>query len=473
MKALLLILCLSISGLLLGQKVVIYTPTAQQILESGNTIAWYDAFDLSTITKNASDTVSRWNDKLGSGNDFVSGSCLWDTDRGMTFNGITQYLKTAVLDIDQPLMIYAVIRQRTWSEGKFIFDGNTIYSSTLYQTGGIENNFIRARAGAASAVNNALGMDSWSVVRLLFNGANSFLKIDDNVVINVTSQGPTTGDFGALSCNGFTIAAPGNLTPGYNANIDVQTLILCNEVHSSTNEEVINSYLKDNYMSKYRFDRGKMLIGWDGDYDDILLGHDLMVANGFTKGTAYLCTEGMVETGPNGNLTWDEIAIMVGEGMEVQDHGYTHPKFNELTEQELIDNLAAMAANITAHGYPPPKHLAYPYGYSDSLAREVVSRTLQTGRGVREVQLLGTVTDKYDLPAIGLGNLTSTPAGVQLIKDQIDYAVKNRTALILYCHGVDPDSGQSPEAFVEILQYAVASGIEFINMSELYSLLDP
>jgi len=434
-----------------------------------NVMGIYNAFDLTTITKDESDIVSRWNDQLGSGHDFITGNCLWSVTDGMKFNAIDQYLKTAQWVIAlQPFMVYMLVRQNSWTSGKCIFNGYTASTCGVKQYADIEGCFIRAGAGSDSNLNYGLGLEEWGVIRVLYDGANSFLKVNDSVPINGTSAGPTYWDCGAHEPLGFCIGAFSNGTNP--SKIDVQGIIICKATQSEADEEAINTYFKNEYMSKYRFDSGKLVFGWDGDLMNyIWTGHSILHEYGI-KDTLFMCGHG--GGGLYNAAMWNIVATMVANGTEIQEHGYDHPRFTELTEQQLIDNLAAMDNVLnTEQGYDLPMHVAYPYGSSNNLVRSTVATYKNTGRGIREVQLLGTTTQKYDLPGIGIG--LNTPEGIQLIKDQVDYAIANKTAFILYCHGIDEiTGGPNAATLTTIAQYIQASGIEIINHSELYALLD-
>jgi hypothetical protein len=69
------------------------------VLSDGNTVAWYDSQDLTTITKDGSNRVSKWADKLLSTRDLLQAV---DPDKpisagdGLLFDGIDHYMKTAV-----------------------------------------------------------------------------------------------------------------------------------------------------------------------------------------------------------------------------------------------------------------------------------------------------------------------------------------------------------------------------------------
>lgn len=174
---------------------------------------------------------------------------------------------------------------------------------------------------------------------------------------------------------------------------------------------------------------------------------------------------------------WGIVDAMVADGTEIQEHGYDHEMFNTLDEAGLIANIENMDTVLhTEQGYPLPTQLAYPYGYNDALAREVVSRYKETARGVREVQVHGKIINKYDLPGIALGTYTNTQAGLNKLSYQIQKAAENKTAVILYCHGVDEISGGTNAAGLTALceivkSYMDLGQIDSINHSQLAALL--
>lgn len=264
-----------------GQSVYSTKPEVLSILNNIQSIwGFYDAYDLTTITKDESEVVTKWEDILGSGNDFITGNCTWNVSNGMTFDAVSEFLKTDLNEsLIQPLMIFMFVRQKTWTEGNVIFDGFTNNTAKLLQSGGVENNLIRVNAGIMSDALTSLSLEEWSVVRLLFNGANSFIKINDDININGTDI-TISGDFGANNALGFTI---GSAATGISAfsDIDVQGIMLCTAVLSATDEENINKHFKNKYLSKYSFDRGKVVFGWDGDVISyIKTGHDILHSYG-------------------------------------------------------------------------------------------------------------------------------------------------------------------------------------------------
>jgi len=134
---------------------------------------------------------------------------------------------------NQPEFIYIVFRQVTWAANAFIFDGNATNTGVLQQIVLTPN--LSAYAGIASAVNTNLAINTWGIVRVLFNGATSKLQV------NATAA--TTGNFGAIDMNGFTLGRPGNTASNY-SNIEVKEII---GRSSAVGEAAIYAYLKAKY----------------------------------------------------------------------------------------------------------------------------------------------------------------------------------------------------------------------------------
>lgn len=186
-----------------GQSVWAPEAVYPSILTDGNSFGLYltSIFDLATITKNGSDIASGWNDKLGSGNDFVTGSCLWSAIEGMTFNGINQYLKTAAKVLNQPLSIYMKFKQKSWTSADCIMDGISVASAPyMIQTSSSPQ--IKIFCGTAYSGARSLTLNTWGIVRIFLDGINSKWTIDA-VAFN-------TGNYGANNMGGVTIGSNGS-----------------------------------------------------------------------------------------------------------------------------------------------------------------------------------------------------------------------------------------------------------------------
>lgn len=210
------------------------------VLNDGNTVAWYDGSELSTITKDVTTSeVSRWKDKLLSGRDLLQSVAtkypIYSSD-GILFDGSNDYMKAAGFTFIQPEFIYIVVKQLTWTLNDIFFDGNTTVTGMIRDRTGTPK--IEAYAGAYSADNSDLALNTWKIIRCLFNGASSKLQVGESAAI--------TGSFGAQNMNGFTLGANGNTTQGW-ANIQVKEVILRKIADEEKDEKIIYNYLKNKY----------------------------------------------------------------------------------------------------------------------------------------------------------------------------------------------------------------------------------
>ena len=208
-------------------------------INDGNTVAWYIADELSTITKDGSDLVALWADYLGSGRDLVQGTGadkpMW-SENGVLFGGGSDFMKTAAFTLVQPEMIYIVFKNVTWILNTWVLDGNATFSGALYQTPNTPD--IRAYAGSVSDINSNLPVNTFGIVRILFNGVSSTIQVDE------TTQ--TTRNFGAADMGGFTLGARGDGLASF-ANIQIKEVILRNVDDTDATEEAIFRYLKRKY----------------------------------------------------------------------------------------------------------------------------------------------------------------------------------------------------------------------------------
>ena len=122
--------------------------------------------------------------------------------------------------IAQPLTIYIVFKQKTWTLNDRIFDGKTTASLMLSQNGTTPN--LRIYAGSFITENTTLPVDTWGIASCIFNGASSSLQINDLT--------PITGNVGTATPTGFTI---GGGDGGSLSDIEVAHIIIFNAVHSS------------------------------------------------------------------------------------------------------------------------------------------------------------------------------------------------------------------------------------------------
>lgn len=225
------------------------------ILKDGNTVAWYDAQDSSTITKDVSNFVSRWNDKLGSGHDLIQATATKQpliNSEGVLFDGVNDFMKTSSFTFSQPEYIYIVVKQVTNVSSGRIFDGVNSNSVLFWQSGGTSG-----QAYAGSFVNiPILNTGVFKIFRFFYNGANSTFRTGRSAAIN--------GNSGANNSGGFTLGGKPDGSSNF-ANIVIKEMIART---SANGEDVIYNYLEKkhnlldlNYINKNVLISGDSLIG--------------------------------------------------------------------------------------------------------------------------------------------------------------------------------------------------------------------
>ena len=206
----------------------------------GNTVAWYDSQDLTTITKDTSNKVSKWADKLLSGHDLIQAMSakqpIW-SESGILFDGVDDYLKTLAFTYAQPEMIYIVVQQVSWTLTDKLMDGYGTDSGSLSQSSVTPSLRIYA-SGSESTDNKNLAVGKFGILRVTFNGALGSIKIDISNTIKASA--------GTISMGGITLGARGAGTANY-ANIQVKEVIYRNVVDSVKDEMSIYMYLKNKY----------------------------------------------------------------------------------------------------------------------------------------------------------------------------------------------------------------------------------
>jgi len=208
------------------------------VADDGNTVAWYDSTDLTTITKDGSDFVSKWEDKLGSGHDLLQATGTKQPlyqSTGILFDGVDNCMKTAAFTLNQPEIIYLVFKSVTWTNDEYFIDGNANDSRVIYQRGATPQ--IAINAGALVNYNNAATIGSFHIMVAQFNGASSKLRINDTTV---------TGNYGANNAGGITMGSRASQLVQF-SNVEFKEAIFRNAVDNASDEAAIYAYLKAKY----------------------------------------------------------------------------------------------------------------------------------------------------------------------------------------------------------------------------------
>lgn len=222
-------------------QVVINNILYPAILGDGNTVGFYDYLDNFTLTADGVLRVSEWRDKLGGLHTLttpnVNNQPLLTSD-GILFEGNQRGLSAGAFTFNQPAYFYLVAKQITWTAAEaFGFGNSGVYTGMLAQRTSSPN--IAAYAGSYSSLNGNMPLDTFVIIRLLFNGANSKLQVDATAAVS--------GNFGAGAIGGLNLGQIENNMGATTSHICVKGLIARNHADSEAEETKIYNFLKSYY----------------------------------------------------------------------------------------------------------------------------------------------------------------------------------------------------------------------------------
>jgi hypothetical protein len=210
---------------------------AETILADGDTIAWFDMAE-AYVTKDGGNLVSQWSDRSGNDNHLTQATGadqpLWSAS-GILFDGVSDFMQTAAMSESQPITIYAVINPKTWTNGDRILDPLST-TGWLYQSGSTPD--VISSMGTPSGANSDLTVDTFAVVRIVFNGASSKLQVNTEAAV--------TGDFGPGSMNGLTLARRGGTAVSW-GHVEFKEIIIRDVEDTGADQTAIYNYLVDKY----------------------------------------------------------------------------------------------------------------------------------------------------------------------------------------------------------------------------------
>jgi peptidoglycan/xylan/chitin deacetylase (PgdA/CDA1 family) len=162
---------------------------------------------------------------------------------------------------------------------------------------------------------------------------------------------------------------------------------------------------------------------------------------------------------------------------DFEDHTVDHAHLSQLTDDQIRWEMEQVNAAFIAHGYEPPKHLAYPYGdygknaKSQARIKAIVSQYRLSGRVVFGEMETYPIADWYVHKAAQLKSAT----GWSKIKGWVDECIATNSLLHIFTHDVSakPSSyGCTPEKLAQLLDYLVekqnAGQLVVMTMAEAY-----
>lgn len=218
-----------------------YTPP------TANLVAQYDASVSSSVHATAT-FISQWDDLSGNGNHLLQAiagkqpvysgsgtSSIIDFSAAGVLNG---FLKTAAFTLNQPITIYIIAQQTSWTSGYAIFDANSIGSEVGLFTHGSSLG-IAPYSGSFGGTNTdwAISSTDYKVLTTVFNNTATTLSVNDGT--------KTTGTTGNNNAGGFTLAA--DASGASNKPIKVKYILIYNTNHSAVTQTAIITGIRSNW----------------------------------------------------------------------------------------------------------------------------------------------------------------------------------------------------------------------------------
>lgn len=154
------------------------------------------------------------------------------------FDGGDDYMKTAAYTLTQPFTYYMVVKQITWTRTDYFFDAlSNDYVCCDQQTA---SPILEFYAGGSPGYTSDLAVDSWGLLMIVFDGANSIIKVNDGTDV--------TGNIGTNNGNGLTLANRNGL--GYAANIEFAEIAFYSGAHVAASGDGLQArtYFKNKYL---------------------------------------------------------------------------------------------------------------------------------------------------------------------------------------------------------------------------------
>jgi peptidoglycan/xylan/chitin deacetylase (PgdA/CDA1 family) len=160
---------------------------------------------------------------------------------------------------------------------------------------------------------------------------------------------------------------------------------------------------------------------------------------------------------PGRMLSWRQICEAVTAGIEVGAHSCRHPQLDQIPASLLREELFASKARLEDKLGVPVPGLAYPYGYSNALVREV-ARAAGYGHGYAVGnRMINEESDLFRLPRLTMHCSMNLAEFRRLVEGQLSltmvrhrvltatWSVVRRSRATLNSAAVKPDSVLQPQ----------------------------
>jgi peptidoglycan/xylan/chitin deacetylase (PgdA/CDA1 family) len=132
---------------------------------------------------------------------------------------------------------------------------------------------------------------------------------------------------------------------------------------------------------------------------------------------------------PGRMLSWQQIGEALTAGIEIGAHSCQHPQLDQIPAPLLREELYASKARLEDKLGAPVPGLAYPYGYSNALVREV-ARTAGYGYSCAvSNRMTSEESDLFRLPRLTIHRSTDLAEFRRLVEGELTLTMVRRRAL--------------------------------------------
>jgi peptidoglycan/xylan/chitin deacetylase (PgdA/CDA1 family) len=168
-----------------------------------------------------------------------------------------------------------------------------------------------------------------------------------------------------------------------------------------------------------------VVLTFDDGYADL---HDtvlpLLRAHGATA-TVFVTTGWVADAGHQAagqpldrTLTWRQVRSLASAGIEVGAHSHSHPQLDQLTAEQLTEELARSRELLRDGTAEPVRTLAYPYGYSNRRVRAAARGTGYAFAAAVGNGAAGAASDPFAVPRLTVRRATDPTTFRALVQGQ-------------------------------------------------------